>query len=203
MRRQRFKVRNSDLSMHGSPFMDFQQFVTYDRGVATNPSQLPLIHEKGDFVGMQPGCALGRCDPRYPSDVPYLWFSVGNWCPNLPFEEKGGRASPNPQCLTGPGGGYLAGGLCPGGRDDDNVVPVAEPTGQPGCAYSYGRSELVRLDEVAGIGGEDCGGRSCHHWMDFRWNCTNPDLRRRFDPRTGQITDVECPQIPLGTPRYP
>lgn len=191
IRKQRFKIRNPDALLESTPFPDFGQFVTYDWGEATNKAQLPIMEKYGDFVGIQSGCANGNCDPRYPSSIPYNWYSVGNWCPNLPFDKKGSKQSPNPLCLKHDGD-YLLGGLCPGGSDHVNVVPSANPTGDPGCVYSYGRPLLVLLDDLVGITREDCaGGVKCKDWLHFRNNCTNDAYRRRFDPITGEVKSSE------------
>lgn len=87
---------------------------------------------------------------------------------------------PVPQCLnyTAESGrtGHVLGGLCPGGAGDLSV----EPTGEPDCTYSYGDLVQVSWDEIVGIHAEDCGGRLCTGWMDFREHCTNQDYRQKF-----------------------
>jgi len=92
---------------------------------------------------------------------------------------------PAPRCLnyTSSRGktSHVLGGLCPGGHHN-----LVEPTGEHGCTYSYGRAESVTLDEVAGILEEDCGGRKCTGWLDFRHNCTNPEYRQKFNWETNQ-----------------
>lgn len=187
--RHRYKVRNPPALLGpGGPKekVDFGQFVTYDYGVATNLAQIPMIKKYGDFVGIQ-----DNRDPRYPSSNPYYWFSAGNRCPNLAWNRKGSRKRPNPQCLAYAGGGYVAGGLCPGGFDRKHTTPQVDPTGAQGCIYSYGRTQLVRLDELAGITSEDCGGRKCKDWLDFRKNCTNKAYKRQFVALSGDIVETD------------
>ena len=87
--RHRFKIRNPDalLASDHVAYGEFGQFVTYDWGKASNLGQHITLSEYGDFVGVQ-GSPHLRCDPRYPSAMPYSWFSLGNWCPNLAFDLK-------------------------------------------------------------------------------------------------------------------
>lgn len=178
----RFKIRNPPaLLTSGGNHVDFGQFVTYDYGVATNSAQHPMIQRFGDFVGIQ-----DNRDPRYPSMEPYFWFSTGNRCSNLPWDKKGSLEAPNPDCL---GGGGL-GGLCPGGHDLEHFLPRVDPTGTPGCVYSYGRTVTVPLDRLAGITAEDCGGVPCKDWWHFRTSCTNGAYRKKFDIASGRVVDV-------------
>jgi len=191
--RHRYKIHNTDKLLK-SPVMaqaEFGQFVTYDWGQATNTQQMAMFQQYGDFVGVQTGCSNLHCDVRFPSELPYSWFSVGNWCPNLPWDKKGTKANPNPACLREDGVGVVKGGLCPGGFDKLNFIPGVEPTGQPGCVYSYGKAEVVKLDELVGITAQECdGGIPCKDWLHFRQNCTDPKFKRKFLPN-GQITNVD------------
>jgi len=180
--RHRFKIRNPEaLLTQGNNMVDFGQFITYDYGVATNPIQQSVIQRLGDFVGIQ-----DNRDPRYPSLEPYFWFSTGNRCPNLPWDKKGSREAPNPDCLGGNG----RGGLCPGGSDRENILPRVDPTGEPGCVYSYGQTVTVHLDRLAGITAEDCGGVPCKDWWHFRTSCTNRAYRKKFDTASGAVVDA-------------
>jgi hypothetical protein len=191
IRRQRYKIRNPTSMSNATDFVDFGPFITFDFGMATNPAQVPLLQKYGDFIGIQPECSNGNCDPRFPSETPYYWFSVGNFCPNLPWGQKGSISAPAAGCLQyEEGGGYLTGGLCAGGWDKHHEIPGVEPTGERGCAYSYAKSQVVMLDEIAGITTEDCGGRYCADWADFRMNCGNPSYRRKFNGETGEILAV-------------
>jgi len=192
LRRQRYRILNPPELLSSAAVLDFGQFVTYDFGVATNPAQIGMLQHYGDFVGVQPGCTNGVCDPRFPAETPYMWFSVGNWCPNRRWGEKGTKMQPDPQCLQYENwGGYIMGGLCPDGWDKHNVVPEKDPTGDRGCTYTYGKSQVIVLDEVAGLTSEDCGGKRCKDWPDFRKHCSNPDHRRKFDVASGQIVQVD------------
>jgi len=190
IRRNRYKIRNkaSLLVSHQVLLSEFGQFEAFDNGVATATSQAEVIRRFGDWVGIQFGCADpdASCDPRFPSNVPYFWFSLGNFCPNLPWEEKGTKQRPNPKCAKDIDGQYILGGQCPGGFDVHHRWPMVEPTGQRGCTYSYGRSEIVLLDELVGITREDCGGRSCEDFADFRYNCSNGAYRRQFSAPDGR-----------------
>jgi len=179
--RHRFKIRNPKALLANEGFMvDFGQFVTYDYGVATNSAQRPMIQRFGDFVGVQ-----DNRDPRYPSLEPYFWFSTGNRCPNLPWDKKGTHEDPNPECVAGSG----RGGLCPGGRDRENLLPKVDPNGEPGCVYSYGQTVTVPLDRLAGIAEEDCGGVPCRDWWHFRTSCTNRAYKKKFD-LGGRVVDA-------------
>eukprot|EP00428_Durinskia_dybowskii_P034309 CAMPEP_0170262948 /NCGR_PEP_ID=MMETSP0116_2-20130129/31357_1 /TAXON_ID=400756 /ORGANISM="Durinskia baltica, Strain CSIRO CS-38" /LENGTH=512 /DNA_ID=CAMNT_0010514017 /DNA_START=54 /DNA_END=1590 /DNA_ORIENTATION=- len=86
-----------------------------------------------------------------------------------------------PQCLnhssTGGVVGKVLGGLCSGGMEDLSVVP----TGEPDCTYSYGKADKLLVDTVTGLLDEDCGGRKCEDWLDFRRHCTNTTYRQKFD----------------------
>lgn len=190
--RHRFKIRNPDKVLESGTFQamgEFGQFVTFDWGQASNAAQMSLFTEYGDFVGVQMGCADLRCDVRWPAELPYSWFSVGNWCPNLPWDKKGPKSSPNLGCSRSLGGGFVQGGLCPNGFDSVSFVPIGSPTGAPGCTYTYGKAEIVRLDDLAGITAQDCHGGKCKDWAHFRHNCTDGRLRRKFAP-SGAIVPV-------------
>eukprot|EP00443_Scrippsiella_acuminata_P050411 CAMPEP_0115417238 /NCGR_PEP_ID=MMETSP0271-20121206/24022_1 /TAXON_ID=71861 /ORGANISM="Scrippsiella trochoidea, Strain CCMP3099" /LENGTH=976 /DNA_ID=CAMNT_0002841621 /DNA_START=32 /DNA_END=2965 /DNA_ORIENTATION=- len=93
---------------------------------------------------------------------------------------------PAPECLnyTSASGhpGHVLGGLCPDGAQD-----LVQPTGEHGCTYSYAKAGQVSIDKVAGILDEDCGGRKCTTWIDFRQNCSNPDYRQKFNAATNRI----------------
>mmetsp|Transcript_38689 Transcript_38689/g.97249 ORF Transcript_38689/g.97249 Transcript_38689/m.97249 type:complete len:810 (-) Transcript_38689:212-2641(-) len=93
---------------------------------------------------------------------------------------------PAPECLnyTSASGhpSHVLGGLCPEG--DKNLVT---PSGRRGCTYSYSEANQVSIDKVAGILDEDCSGRRCTSWIDFRHHCSNSDYRRKFNPATGRL----------------
>eukprot|EP00418_Pyrodinium_bahamense_P074777 CAMPEP_0179080472 /NCGR_PEP_ID=MMETSP0796-20121207/36169_1 /TAXON_ID=73915 /ORGANISM="Pyrodinium bahamense, Strain pbaha01" /LENGTH=567 /DNA_ID=CAMNT_0020777827 /DNA_START=307 /DNA_END=2010 /DNA_ORIENTATION=- len=176
----KFAVKNpsSLLSPENSfvQYVDFGPFVTFDIGVATNSIQLEYIKRFGSFVGVQ-----DQRDVRFAYDDPYYWFSVNGFCPNLQWADKGTKQSPNPSCLRDGKGRTVEGGLCTGSGTRDQP-----PTGSPNCTYTYGNESVVVLDEVAGLLEEDCGGRRCTSWADFRRNCSNTAYRTWFDRGTGK-----------------
>lgn len=192
IRKQRYVFRNPAALVGSgqSPLQDFGPFITYDFGVATNPDQVATLQRYGDFIGIQEGCSGGYCDVRFPSEDPYYWFSVGNFCPNLPWGLKGDVDNPAEDCMQyEEGGGFLTGGLCENGWSRDKPEPAVQPTGERGCAYSYGASQVVSLDEFVGILSESCGDRKCTGWSDFRENCADESFKRQFDP-SGEIKQV-------------
>uniref|UniRef100_A0A7S4RN14 Uncharacterized protein n=1 Tax=Alexandrium monilatum TaxID=311494 RepID=A0A7S4RN14_9DINO len=173
--KSRFHVKNPPSLLSPTSGMshnvDFGGYVTYDEGVATNNVQLQHIQTYGGYVGVQE-----QRDVRFAYEDPYYWYSVSGFCPNLPWAQKGSPGAPSPSCLRGDAGSFVMGGLCRGS---------STPTGDANCTYAYGNTSVVTLDELVGITSEDCGGRRCLDWADFRWNCTNASYRRSFDPRTG------------------
>jgi len=87
----------------------------------------------------------------------------------------------------------MVGGLCLGGKGNqsDPHIPEVEPTGLAGCSYSYGAPDYVLWDDVVGLTSEDCGGRKCKGWKDFRDHGTGPNcVKKKFDPK-GNIVDTE------------
>jgi hypothetical protein len=191
--KHRFKLRNPDALLENSEHVaygEFGQFVTYDWGKASNLDQEYMLKKYGDFVGVQ-GCPRLSCDPRYPSDMPYSWLSLGNWCPNLPFNMKGTKKAPHVACLRDLNHTVLLGGLCPNGFNAKGLSPPVDPTGETGCVYSYGRGETVLLDELVGITEEDCGGEKCRNWLHFRNNCSNPKYKMKFNLQTETVVRTE------------
>lgn len=178
----KFSVQNPATLLSPSSLImqhvDFGPFVTYDNGVATNSVQLQYIKRHGGFVGVQE-----QRDVRFPYNNPYYWFSVSGFCPNLPWADKGTRLSPNPVCLRHDDGNWVEGGLCMNTSD-----PQLQPTGHPNCTYTYQNQKVVLLDELVGIEKEDCGGRKCRNWADFRLNCSDAKYRVAFDLQTGYVT---------------
>jgi len=201
--RYRFLVKNPDTLSGVS--MDFNGYVTFDFGQASNRQQWDDFTDHGDFVGAQT-----QSNTHVPFNDPYYWFSLSGFCPNLPFtgaaittlcpedpatlsgtcsskeESKnfGCSASPHEgmdKCLCYNSGSVVWGGLC--GADETRSPPteIQVPTGGHGCTYSYDpHPEVISVDELVGITGETCRGRPCNDWLDFRENCDNPDYRRAF-----------------------
>lgn len=213
--RERFKVKNKPFSTTaGSKYtpqlVDFGPFATFDQGQSTNPDlDVVYTQEIGDFVGIQinqdPGYAVFMQDPMF-------WYSVGGFCPNLPWSQmphpdgqttsrcvmegmcdaKGSRDIPNAKCWEN-GGDVIMGGLCEDGQDVNNSVPEVDPTGESGCTYSYGKPLAVNLDDLTGITQQDCkGGRKCKDWFDFRQNCVDTSLQRMYQiGGTGKIVPAK------------
>jgi len=181
----KFSVRNPSsllsLSSGLGQHVDFGPYVTFDSGVATNRNQQDFIMRYGGFVGVQ-----NQRDVRYQYEDPYYWFSLNGFCPNLPWSEKGNLLSPNPRCLKDNQGGLVAGGICVNGSESELL-----PTGSANCTYTYGNISSISIDELAGITRENCGGRRCRDWADFRSNCGDSTYRRVFQVGTGNITSYE------------
>lgn len=185
---------------------DFGPYMAFDNGVATNLPNQGDIANLGDIVGIQ-----SQQDVRFPTDIPFYWASVSGFCPNLPWHEKwvvgAGTHRPNSSCLKYTHGDFVQGGLCGMeltsytrdatalcGKTAGNGVCDAEshrPTGEYGCTYMYAKSSTVHLDDLAGLTKEDCGGRTCMNWYDFRLHCTNPDYKRIFGNSAGRIITVD------------
>ncbi|CAE7569011.1 unnamed protein product [Symbiodinium natans] len=178
----RFRIKNPSTILHRSDALqgEFGAFVTYDWGKATNPAQLPMIADKGNFVGIAP-CTNLHCDVRFPRHMPYSWLSLGNWCPNLTWDKKGSKKEPNPSCLKSTADKtIIKGGLCPNGFTAQSTNPGSDPSGEQECVYTYGKAKVVKWDDIVGITREDCGKRKCKDWLDFRMNCTNSQYKRQF-----------------------
>lgn len=211
--KQRFKVRNQPMSVGqvcSAQNVDFGPFTTYDQGQSTNPQLDPAFKsEVGDWVGIQ-----GATDPAFGSGKqhPLFWFSIGGFCPNLPWTQlprpdggttarcsgpekycnpKGQTDSPNAACWKN-NGDTLMGGLCEDGVDANNTVPSVDPQGKKGCVYTYGKASTVDLDELVGIKDMDCGNRTCENWIDFRAHCTDKSLQRMYKIGSkGTIIDLK------------
>lgn len=154
-------------------------------------------------------------EPRFAYGSTYYAFSMNGPCPNLPEHEKRSGSGFSEECLRYDGasssegnegsssGGGLAGlaglgglaGLV-GGSDDGMVrgvycsglfrAPESEtPDGTNGCVVSLEGLWQVSLDDVVGIKEQDCGGRFCENWYDFRLNCA--DLSLRFQDSDGRV----------------
>eukprot|EP00413_Alexandrium_margalefii_P049266 CAMPEP_0204610200 /NCGR_PEP_ID=MMETSP0661-20131031/61378_1 /ASSEMBLY_ACC=CAM_ASM_000606 /TAXON_ID=109239 /ORGANISM="Alexandrium margalefi, Strain AMGDE01CS-322" /LENGTH=747 /DNA_ID=CAMNT_0051622003 /DNA_START=77 /DNA_END=2321 /DNA_ORIENTATION=+ len=194
-------VRNPDSAISAvGHHVDFARSAHFIEGEATGPA---YNWNFGDIVGVQKGA-----DRRWPFAEPYYRFSLSGFCPNLKFPQKrsgaikaarlfreqeagelsaGGRRRRRHVgvCMTysnqfnQPFGKVLKGGLCPNGTE-----PGRMPTGAPGCVYTYERptrEAVVELDDLVGITKEDCGGRLCRDWQDFRNHCTNRRYHRQFN----------------------
>lgn len=188
-----FRVKNSPALLadgHMRTHHAFGPFVTYDRGRSTNPFFDDVFPTYGDWVGVQ----NHRDDPRIEADYDLWWYSLGGFCPNLRFSEKGSHEVANPECAkydnppswanAEPGTMALAGGLCSHGE--------YFPTGEAGCVYNYDHAfeVVVSLDQISNLTGHDCGGHMCADWSEFRSSCSDQSLRRRFS-RENVIEDTD------------
>lgn len=181
------RVRNPDSviaevgSVHN--FVDFAANAAFVNGMATGPR---YNWDFGDIVGV-----AGFHDKSYPSLNPFYQFSLSGYCPNLDFDQKASQTKHSGYCMKYsdryglPQGETLKGGLCPNGTQ-----PGAVPTGGPGCVYTYTppvKDNITSLDELVGITAEDCGGRPCRDWQDFRIRCTNHKYKVMFDYRDRRL----------------
>lgn len=107
-----------------------------------------------------------------------------------PCPSKGTREKPRfiegnrrVSCTPVPFGTVLQGGLCGSHTGKTEDVRLQEPAGIPGCVYSYDPKEVteVKLDDLVGLKNEDCGGRMCKNWLDFRNACTNKAYKQKFE----------------------
>jgi len=191
----RFYVKNPDklIDKVGSidHLVDFGWHNAFSNGEAMLEGK--QIKKYGDFVG-----ARRHRDGRFPTTVPNYWFSLSGPCPNRIWKKKfKKRGHPSSGLRRGCAkylhkylhkSGYIKGGLCPG----------TLPTGKAGCSYNYvlpSASDLVNLDELAGITREDCGKRKCKDWGDFRKNCTNKAYKRRFNYNRRRDVTVEHSKV--------
>lgn len=85
--------------------------------------------------------------------------------------------------------GVVLGGLCTDPATGA-VTSNLPPSGNFGCTYTYSQVSNVSIDVLAEITSQDCGGRLCNSWLDFRLNCSEPSYRRQFDAGSGEIIDV-------------
>jgi len=198
----RFLIRNPD--SQSKIQQDFHGYETYDFGQASNTAQwLELSHS--DHVGAQ-----RQSNKFVPFRDPYYWFSVSGFCPNLPYSAAAitavckedpttqvGTCASKSDAMSRPcsggnrdlskclcysdGASVVWGGLCGATADRKPPSALEVPTGQRGCVYSYDPApKTVNLDELVGITNEDCGGRSCTDYADFRAHCTNAEYKKSF-----------------------
>jgi len=128
---------------------DFGPYCAYDVGRSTNPSTDEKLRAHGDWVGAQ----TQQDDPRIEVDVDMWWYSLGGFCPNLEFADKGTHDAPNAQCFRykDDPSMVIAGGLCSHGE--------FAPTGKLGCVYTYSDPQTVTVDQLSGLLSVDGGGR--------------------------------------------
>lgn len=194
----RFKVRNPQalLEESGHAFLsDFGPYVPYEHGQSVSSVADSVQAGVGDFLGV-----MQQLDGRVPLTEDLLNFRVSlpGRCPNLPHGQKSRDGVMNETCLTynssqlgRPDRSYVLGGLCSNGVDTEMRTPSVDPSGMPGCVYSYGTPLLVQLDQLVGITDEDCGDRRCAGWADWRAHCTEERHKKRFSYVTLALEDVD------------
>lgn len=118
------------------------------------------------------GIGPGPCPSKGTRDKPrFIEDNKKKSCTWVPFNNKH----------------VLQGGLCyPGGsvhtgKTED--VKLMQPAGIPGCVYSYDHNQIeqVKLDDLVGLKDEDCGGKKCETWYEFRTKCTNKAYKQKFE----------------------
>eukprot|EP00405_Crypthecodinium_cohnii_P013462 CAMPEP_0206459226 /NCGR_PEP_ID=MMETSP0324_2-20121206/24053_1 /ASSEMBLY_ACC=CAM_ASM_000836 /TAXON_ID=2866 /ORGANISM="Crypthecodinium cohnii, Strain Seligo" /LENGTH=643 /DNA_ID=CAMNT_0053930743 /DNA_START=62 /DNA_END=1993 /DNA_ORIENTATION=+ len=222
--RTRVKVKNPSFDLDNAAqykrlHTDFGPYAVFDYGQSVN-EELDVVysHEAGNWVGIQAAPDWGSLfEKREPS----FWFSLGGFCPNLPWkpmplkdksgavlystprcdkankkdlcEAKGTTDKPDAKCLKDASEKPILSGLCADGADSDNETPEKDPTGEATCAYTYGKPVSVDLDDLVEIQKQECGGgRPCKDWADFRANCDDPNLKRVFS-KDGTIVSAVSP----------
>lgn len=154
------------------PQAEFSKFVRFEDGAVVAPEDVEIFERSGDLVG-----ALSfhppNGDVRFPLEETYYWFSLSGPCPNMKNGEKSSSNCSKYQKGLVPEkkSQYVAGGLCKPKLFSSDI-----PDGTPGCSYYIENYTTKNLDEIAGITQEDCGGRKCSSWSDFRLHCSNQNL---------------------------
>ena len=125
----------------------------------------------GDLVGIQ-SYHPPNGDVRYPTDSTFYWFSLSGPCPNLPSGKKTSSNCTKYEKGLVPSSKsqYVSGGLC------NRIFKSNIPDGTPGCSYYVENFTAKKLDSIVGIKEQDCGGRQCADWQDFRLHCSNTNL---------------------------
>ena len=154
------------------PQAEFSKFVRFEDGAVVAPEDVEIFERSGDLVG-----ALSfhppNGDVRFPLEETYYWFSLSGPCPNMKTGEKSSSNCSKYEKGLVPEkkSQYVAGGLCKPKLFSSDI-----PDGTPGCSYYIENYTTKNLDEIAGITQEDCGGRKCSTWSDFRLHCSNQNL---------------------------
>jgi len=192
----------------------FGRYGAFDFGVATTEDLLQGLVTDGDFVGISkedspqinfthswhwfsvdgpcpnlpwtcvppfPGCS--KPEPPTKPDLCESTGCAGKFdkdaqvcAPNPEYDDPTDTATLRQCCLryASNRSKVIEGGLCKG-----------DPTGQPGCVYSYEEvtdKSFVMLDDLNGITGMPCGAkgeRKCKDWLDWRHNCYDPEKQYR------------------------
>ena len=164
------RIRNNMTSSDVDVQAEFSKYVRFEDGAA-EPADVEMFARSGDLVGaLSFHPPLG--DLRFPTTETFYWFSLSGPCPNMKHGEKQSSNCTKYQAGLVPAkkSQYISGGLC------NRIFTANIPDGTPGCSYYIENYSQVSLDEVVGITKEDCGGRKCSNWKDFRLHCTNPNL---------------------------
>jgi len=199
----RVKNPESVLNAVGN-FVDFALSALFISGEATGPA---YNWNFGDIVGAQKGedprwplsdpyyrfslsgfCPNLKWNQKKKGAIAAIKKHKHDEDGQAPPPETGRRRRRQPgMCMTYsnqfhlPFGEILRGGLCPNGTTAGKL-----PTGLPGCIYTYEPPKtsgfaMVDLDEVVGITREDCDGRLCRNWRDWRRHCSNKKYHRKFN----------------------
>ncbi|CAL1174098.1 unnamed protein product [Cladocopium goreaui] len=166
------RIHNNMSSSDVDVQAEFSKFVRFEDGAVVAPEDVEIFERSGDLVG-----ALSfhppNGDVRFPLEETYYWFSLSGPCPNMKNGEKSSSNCSKYQKGLVPEkkSQYVAGGLCKPKLFSSDI-----PDGTPGCSYYIENYTTKNLDEIAGITQEDCGGRKCSSWSDFRLHCSNQNL---------------------------
>lgn len=166
------RIHNNMSSSDVDVQAEFSKFVRFEDGAVVAPEDVEIFERSGDLVG-----ALSfhppNGDVRFPLEETYYWFSLSGPCPNMKNGEKSSSNCSKYQKGLVPDkkSQYVAGGLCKPKLFSSDI-----PDGTPGCSYYIENYTTKNFDEIAGITQEDCGGRKCSSWSDFRLHCSNQNL---------------------------
>jgi len=165
------RIRNNQTSSDVNVQAEFARYVRFENGAVVSPEDADMFARSGDLVGMQ-SYHPPAGDVRYPTDATFYWFSLSGRCPNMPTGQKQSAncTKYNQGLVPSSKSQYVAGGLC------KRMFTSQIPDGTPGCAYFVQNYSVMKVDALVGINQEDCGGRKCADWQDFRFHCSNSNL---------------------------
>mmetsp|Transcript_97404 Transcript_97404/g.231755 ORF Transcript_97404/g.231755 Transcript_97404/m.231755 type:complete len:761 (+) Transcript_97404:54-2336(+) len=166
----RIRVRNNMSSSDVNVQAEFSKYVPFENGALVTPADAEMFARSGDLVGVQ-SYHPPHGDVRYPLQRTFYWFSLNGPCPNQPDGQKSSNCTTyQPGLVPKKKSQVVAGGLC------KRFFTKNIPDGTPGCSYYIEKVETAKLDSVVGITDQDCGGRKCADWGDFRSHCSNATL---------------------------
>ncbi|OLP82230.1 A disintegrin and metalloproteinase with thrombospondin motifs 20 [Symbiodinium microadriaticum] len=165
------RVRNNKTSSDVDVQAEFAKFVRFEDGAVLPATDAEMFARSGDLVGIQ-SYHPPNGDVRYPTDSTFYWFSLSGPCPNLPSGKKTSSNCTKYEKGLVPSSKsqYVSGGLC------NRIFKSNIPDGTPGCSYYVENFTAKKLDSIVGIKEQDCGGRQCADWQDFRLHCSNTNL---------------------------